>query len=142
MSHYLKEAHERAKKLRLYEEKITFYANFYQQFLKSLRVEKRVEGLTDLLPGHSEEESSPPDLTSLQVLLNIQIGNTIKESFQELYERVMDAEPRAFLKLTLVIDRQSIKFLEQEEDIINAFRNIVNEMLDTSVEGFPVSCNF
>lgn len=46
------------------------------------------------------------------------------------------------IKLSLIVDRQSIKFLEQEEDIVNSFLEIISGILNISIEGLTLITKF
>jgi hypothetical protein len=48
----------------------------------------------------------------------------------------------ALIRLNLIIDRQTIKFMEQEEEIVNSFLEIISAILNTKIEGFNLKCIF
>jgi hypothetical protein len=76
------------------------------------------------------------------VLLNIQLARTIENSFRAFQEQIMEPGDIALIRLNLIIDRQTIKFMEQEEEIVNSFLEIISAILNTKIEGFNLKCIF
>jgi hypothetical protein len=76
------------------------------------------------------------------VLLNIQLARTIENSFRAFQEQIMEPGDCALIRLNLIIDRQTIKFMEQEEEIVNSFLEIISAILNTKIEGFNLKCIF
>jgi hypothetical protein len=70
--------------------------------------------------------NSPP-LKELRTLINIHYSEMVQKSIKSLRALILDGkkskdeERHAVLRLTLIVDRQNIKFRENEQEIIECF---------------------
>ncbi len=87
-----------------------------------------------------------PPITELHTLMNIHYSEIISRSLSDLRSLIIGQgksnKNKSIIRLTLIVDRQNIRFREREEEVIEMFGELIQEVFAWEVKSFGVRLNW